>query len=346
MTPMRQLLAAAAALAWALAGCSRTPATAKLAVIAPLTGELAADGQGMARAVEMAVAEARESGALTRPVSVVAFDDRAKPSDAADAARRAAADPEVFAVIGPLTSGCAIEAARALASTPLPMITPSATAAELTLQQERPQWPGARVAFRLPPSDAVQGDFDAEYAVRRLSLARMAVIHDDTPYGLGLAEAFRRGYESRGGVVTFFLAISRGGDDSGAAALQLAAMKPDGVFYGGIYVEAGKLLKAARAAGFAGAFLSGTARRATTFSGSRATPRTEPTCPSAACRSSPCRPSPSSRSATAGAGPAPARAPSIITPSRPPASPCGPSPRPAATAGPRSTPSAPSRTRR
>ena len=262
---MRRTRPAAAALAWCLAACARPEAPVKFAVIAPLTGELAADGQGMERAVTLAVEDARADGSLTGPVEILALDDRADPAASAAAARQAAADPAVFAVIGPLTSGCAIEAARIFAASPLPMITPSATASELTLQQERPQWPGARVVFRLPPSDALQGDSDAEYALRRLNLKRMAVVHDGTPYGLGLADSFRRGFESRGGKTAAFLAIERGTGDYSVAAEQLAELRPDGIFYGGVYVEAGTLLKQARAAGFKGAFFSGDGAKSDDF---------------------------------------------------------------------------------
>ena len=248
---------AAAALAWTLAACAARPeAPVKLAVIAPLTGELAPDGERMVHAVTLAVEDARAEG-LPRPVELLILDDRGEPSASAAAARRAAADPAVFAVIGPRTSGCAIEAARVLALNPLPMLAPIATATELTLQQERPQWPGARVVFRLPPSDALQGDADAEYSFRRLGLKRMAVIHDGTAYGRGLADSFRSGFERRGGSAVFFLAIERGADDYGAAARRLAELRPDGVFFGGLYVEAGKILKQARAAGFKGVFFSG-----------------------------------------------------------------------------------------
>ena len=259
--------AAAAALAWSLAACARPEPPVKLAVIAPMTGELAAEGQGLERAVDLAIEDARAAGSLPRPVDVVVFDDRSEPAGAADAARRAAADPDVFAVIGPLTSGCAIEAAKVLALDPMPMITPSATASELTLQQENPRWSGARVVFRLPPSDALQGDSDAEYALHRLNLKTMAVIHDGTPYGLGLADAFRRGYESRGGSVTMFGSIERLADDYGETARGIARMRSDGLFYGGLYAEAGKLLKQSRAAGYAGLFMSGDGAKSDDFFG-------------------------------------------------------------------------------
>ncbi|MFI5362856.1 MAG: branched-chain amino acid ABC transporter substrate-binding protein [Elusimicrobiota bacterium] len=262
MTRSRTALAAVVLI---LSACAKPEPPVKLAVIAPLSGELAADGEGLRRAVALALEDARAGEETGRAVEILALDDRADPAAAADAARRAAADPAVFAVIGPLTSGCAIEAARALAANPLPMITPSATASELTLQQERPDWSGARVVFRLPPSDTVQGDSDAEYARRRLALRRVAVLHDGTPYGRGLADSFQRGFELRGGTVPLSLAIERGVGDYGAAARRLASLRPDGVFFGGVYVEAGKLLKQARAAGFKGEFLSGDGAKSADF---------------------------------------------------------------------------------
>ncbi len=256
-------------LAWAaavLAACSRpAPPPATLAVIAPLTGTLAADGRGLERAVRLAVEEARAAGTLPRPVKVAVYDDAADPDQAADAARRAADDPSVFAVIGPLTSGCAIAAARVLGPASLPMITPSATAPDLTLQQLRPEWRGERVVFRLPPSDAVQGEADAKYARRRLGLARMAVLHDGTAYGLGLAESFLHAFVARGGEVPLFARIQGGSPDQSAPAATLARLAPDGVFYGGVYTDAGRLLAQARAAGFAGVFMSGDGAKSDDF---------------------------------------------------------------------------------
>lgn len=248
-----------------LAACAKPPAPVKLAVIAPLTGVLAADGRGMERATILAVEDDAAGAVPGRPVTVISLDDRGDPAAAAEAARQAAGDPAVFAVIGPLTSGCAIEAARVLSQDPLPMITPSATAPELTLQQERPDWGGARVVFRLPPSDALQGESDAEYAVRRLGLKRLVVLHDGTPYGLGLADSFRRGVESREGEVTLFTSITRGQAAYPEAVRQILQQAPDGVFYGGVYVEAGKLIKEARAAGYEGAFLSGDGAKSEDF---------------------------------------------------------------------------------
>lgn len=249
----RIALAAVTALACA---CAPEAGPSRLVVAAPLTGDMSGEGQGLERSVRMAVAdEAAETG--LPPVEIVVLDDRADPFEAAAAARRAVDDPAVFAVIGHLTSGCAIEASRVYALAPLAMITPSATATQLTAQQEAPGWGGERVVFRLPPSDDVQGEYAADYAVNRLSLKRFVLVHDRTPYGLGLAEAFRGALERKGGKTLSFEPVSRGDKDFSAAVAVIAAERPEAIFFGGLYMEAGLLLKQLRASGWRGTFLSG-----------------------------------------------------------------------------------------
>lgn len=241
--------------------CERdASAPARLFVAVPLTGDMAGSGQGVERGVRMAVEDELALGGLP-PVEVVVADDRSDPFEADSVARRAVDDPLVFAVIGHLTSGCSIEASRVYARAPLAMITPSATATALTSQQDRPDWGGERVVFRLPPSDAMQGEFAADYAVQRLALRRFFLVHDRTPYGLGLAETVRGALKRKGGEVLGFEAVAVGDKDFAPAVKAIMAARPSAVFFGGLYMEAGLLIKQARAAGYAGAFLSGDAAK-------------------------------------------------------------------------------------
>ena len=249
-------LALASLIALVCACSPQDAGPARLAVAAPMTGDMAGEGQGLERAVRLAVAdEAAETG--LPPVEVVVLDDRADPFEAVSAARRAVDDPAVFAVIGHMTSGCAIEASRVYAQAPLAMITPSATATQLTARQARPDWGGDRVVFRLPPSDGVQGEYAADYAVQRLGLKRFVLVHDRTPYGLGLAEAFRGALERRGGLTLGMEEVSRGDKDFAATVRAVSALRPEAVFFGGIYTEAGLLIKQLRAGGWRGTFMSG-----------------------------------------------------------------------------------------
>jgi branched-chain amino acid transport system substrate-binding protein len=243
------LAASLLALSCACKGLSDAPP--KLAVAVPLTGDLAADGRGVERAVTLAVEEAG------KPVALASYDDGGDPLKAAAVARDIGADPEVVAVIGPLTSGCALEASRVYSEASLAMITPSATAPSLTAQQESGGWVGARVVFRLPPSDAMQGEALADHLYRNLGVRAAAVLHDRTVYGLGLAESFRAAFVKRGGAVTLFDAVERGARDFGPALDAVEGSGAGALFYGGVYPEAAPLVKQLRGRGFEGAFLAG-----------------------------------------------------------------------------------------
>jgi len=249
----RSALAAALILACA---CTRAGGPARLVVAAPMTGDMGGEGVGLERSVRMAVEdEAAESG--LPPVEVVVLDDKNDPYEAASVARRAVDDPAVFAVIGHMTSGCAIEASKVYAQASLAMITPSATATQLTVQQDQPEWGGERVVFRLPPSDAVQGEYAADYAVKRLSFKRFVLVHDRTPYGLGLAESFRGAVERKGAKTLSFVPVTRGEKDFSETVHAIMKERPEAVFFGGLYMEAGLLIKQLRAAQWQGAFMSG-----------------------------------------------------------------------------------------
>ncbi len=237
---------------FALAACGG-PARPRprLAVAVPLSGSLAADGEGIVRAVRLAAEQSHAA------VEVEPVDDRGDPAAAADAARRLAADARVFAVIGHLTSGCALAASRVYGPAGLAMITPTATATELTLQQAGPDWRGPRVVFRLPPSDAVQGAYAAQFAFSRFGLRRMWVLDDATPYGRGLADQFAAHFQRRGGRVAGRDSFARGSRDFSAQIGRLLASGADGVFFGGDYLDAAVFLKQARREGARAVFLAG-----------------------------------------------------------------------------------------
>lgn len=241
----------------AFTACSHPQAGVRLAVAAPLSGDLGPDGNGIRRAVEMAVDEARSAGTLPMPVEVSSYDDKGDAQEAVLVAGRIAVDPAVMAVIGHLTSGCSIEASKVYAKAGIPMITPSATAPELTVQQTRPGWPGARVVFRMVPSDAVQGSYAADFAVGKLALGRMAIIQDQTPYGRGIADEFGKRFLERGGQIAGVDPVSRGQKDFSAVIADLQQWHVDGVLFGGVYTDFGPLLSQARAAGLTIKFFSG-----------------------------------------------------------------------------------------
>ena len=119
----------------------------KIALAVPLTGDIASLGQGIRRAVVMAVEEVNASGRLPYKIELMEMDDRSDPKEAVSVANRIVADRKVIAVIGHFNSGCSIPASRVYAKAILPMLTPASSNPELTDQQISPQWKWERNIF-------------------------------------------------------------------------------------------------------------------------------------------------------------------------------------------------------
>ncbi|MBI4800937.1 MAG: branched-chain amino acid ABC transporter substrate-binding protein [Elusimicrobia bacterium] len=247
----------------AAAGCGPREKVARIAAAMPLTGDMGTEGQGVLRAVELAVAEANVSKRFPFKLEVRALDDRADPKEAVNVANLIVSDSRVIAVVGHYNSGCSIPASQVYSRVGLPMISPASTNPKLTQQQLDSGWTGVRNIFRVVPTDDIQGSFSADFIYQKLKLRRFAVLHDKTPYGQGLAEQFQKRFLEDGGKVLSFDGVSVGDRDFKALLTRIKALNPDGVYFGGLYTETGLLLKQARELGLAVRFFSGDGSKTT-----------------------------------------------------------------------------------
>lgn len=222
---------------------SQGPQTLRIAVACPLTGDDTAIGQGMFRGVSLAVKDANAAKLLgDRVLEVAAFDDRSDPKEAVTVANQIVSDKKIFAVIGHYNSGCSIPASQVYNKHQLVMITPASTNPKLTRQ-------GFKTVFRVCGTDDVQGYFAANYVLDTLKLNRVAVIHDKTAYGQGVAEEFQKQFLARGGNLLSFDGIDRGDKDFKALLTRIKESNPELLYYGGMYVEAGMVSKQAKELG-------------------------------------------------------------------------------------------------
>lgn len=237
----------------------------RIALAVPLTGDIAAMGQGMKRGAELAVEEVNASGRFKIKIELRAFDDRADPKEAVNVANQIVSDPNIVAIIGHLNSGCSIPAAQVYAKKNLLMITPAATNPKLTLQQLEPEWEWEKNVFRVTTTDDVQGEFAANFLRDKLKIRTVSIIHDKTAYGQGLVEEFKNGFESKGGRVISFDGISLGDRDFKALLTRIKQNNPDALYFGGIYNEGGLIVKQARELGLKSLFVSGDALQTVEF---------------------------------------------------------------------------------
>ncbi len=262
---MRKQLISLLLVALALAGCGGKASKGDVTVYvaAPLTGFQANGGQTVLGGAKLAAAKLNQDGGLLGyQVKVVPLDDESD-SDVAvamadEVAAAVAGGEQVLGVIGHYNSGQTLAAMETYKDLPIIVITP--TASETSITQR-----GYRNFFRVNANDAVQARVDAGFLVNNLGAKRVAVLHNDTEYGVGLAREITAELQKLGAEAVLTRQVAEGQDryDAEVAAVQDAA--PDAIFYAGYEIEAPYLRVALAQAGVTapmlasdGAFLSAT----------------------------------------------------------------------------------------
>src|SRR5690554_6652491 len=204
----------------------------RIAVVSDPTGSIAEMGLRIQQAAGIALKEVNEAGGIQGfPVEFVVEDDRCSGDEGTLVANRIASDEQIVAVLGHACSGATIAGSDVYEEARIPMMSPSATAALVT---ERGLEVVNRVAFR----DDVQGTVDAHYMYKILGVRRIAVLHDNDSYGLGLAEVVRDTFTELGGEVVGFEGINVDDQDYRSVLTPLAASSPEAIFFGGYQQQA------------------------------------------------------------------------------------------------------------
>ncbi len=241
---------AIASLGLALTGCTKQePNVIRIGAAGPMTGDQSKMGIDLRNSVELAVAEWNEKGGvLGQRIEMIAGDDAADPKQAVSIANKFI-NQKVVAVVGHWNSSCSIPASEYYHNANLVMITPATTNPKLTRQ-------GFTKVFRVCGTDDQQGKVAAEFVLKKLRPKRVAIIHDKTAYGQGLAEYFKKALGTSAEVVFDDGIVQRDQDYKG----MLTAMKekrPDAYFFGGIYPEAGRLVRQAKEVGLNAPMITG-----------------------------------------------------------------------------------------
>ena len=231
-------------------GCAKKEDTIKIGVAGPMTGDQAKMGMDLKNGVELAVSEWNErGGVLGKKIELLTEDDQHDPKLAVAVANKLA-NSGAAGVVGHWNSSASIPASEVYKEGGnIPMITPASTNPQLT---ER----GFENVFRVCGRDDQQGKLAAEFVIRSLKIKKVAIIHDKTTYGQGLADEFKKAIGSAADVV-YYGVIIQGDKDFRAVLTSVKGKKPELIYFGGIYPEAGLLVKQARELGIKTPFMSG-----------------------------------------------------------------------------------------
>src|SRR4029077_10343720 len=84
----------------------------------------------------------------------------------------------------------------------------------------------------------------------------IAIIHDKTSYGQGVAEEFKKQFAADGGQVTAFEGLQVGDRDFRSLLTRVKSTGPEALYFGGMFSEGGILVRQLRDVGFKGPFIA------------------------------------------------------------------------------------------
>jgi len=220
----------------------------KVAVVGAMSGPVAQYGDQEFTGAEQAVADINAKGGINGDKLVITkYDDACDPKQAVAVANKVVNDGVKY-VIGHLCSSSTQPASDIYEDEGIIMITPAATAPELTAR-------GYKLVLRTTGLDSDQGPTAAKYILEKVKPQRIAIIHDKQQYGEGLARAVQDGLKAGGGNIVFFDGVTAGEKDFSTLVARLKKDNIDFVYYGGYHPEMGQILRQARAAGLKTQFM-------------------------------------------------------------------------------------------
>src|SRR5690349_2177669 len=237
-------------LASGFAAALAAPATAdvRIAVGAPLTGGSAAFGAQLKQGTEQAVADINAAGGiLGQKLVLSAGDDRADPKEGVSVANKFVGDGVKF-VIGHFNSGVTMPASEVYQENGILEITPGATNPRIT---ERNMWNIFRTCGRDDQQGAVAGD----YILKKFKGKKIAIIHDKTTYGQGLADVTKATINKGGMKEVMYEGVNKDDKDFSALVSKVKAAAADLIYWGGLHDTGGLILRQLRAQGVKAPFM-------------------------------------------------------------------------------------------
>ena len=220
----------------------------KVAVVGAMSGPVAQYGDQEFTGAEQAVADINAKGGIKgNKLQIVKYDDACDPKQAVAVANKVVNDGIKY-VIGHLCSSSTQPASDIYEDEGILMITPAATAPELTAR-------GYQLILRTTGLDSDQGPTAAKYILEKVKPQRIAIVHDKQQYGEGLARAVQDGLKKGNANVVFFDGITAGEKDFSTLVARLKKENIDFVYYGGYYPEMGQMLRQARSVGLKTQFM-------------------------------------------------------------------------------------------
>jgi branched-chain amino acid transport system substrate-binding protein len=249
---MKKHLLAAGILALGFAA----PAAAQdltIAVNGPMTGSYATFGNQFKVGAEAVAKDINDAGGiLGKKIKLELGDDACDPKQAQSLANKTAGMKPAL-VAGHFCSGSSIPASAVYNEAGLMMISPASTNPKFTDERAGPS------VYRVCGRDDQQGAVAGAYIAKNFKDKKVAIVHDKSAYGKGLADETQKSLNKAGKKEVLYEAITAGEKDYTALVTKLKQANVDLVYLGGYHTEAGLIVRQMRSQGMKAVLMGGDA---------------------------------------------------------------------------------------
>jgi branched-chain amino acid transport system substrate-binding protein len=236
----------------ALAATAPARADIQIATAGPITGNYATFGSQLKAGAEQAVADINAKGGVLGQKLVLSIgDDACDPKQAVSVANEFAAKKVVF-VAGHFCSGSSIPASKVYAEEGILQITPASTNPKFTDE-------GSWNTFRTCGRDDQQGAVAGAYIAKEYKNQKVAILHDNSAYGKGLADETRKALNAAGVKEVIYTPYTPGEKDYSALVSRLKQAGVTVMYIGGYHTETGLIMRQAKQQGMNPTIMGGDA---------------------------------------------------------------------------------------
>lgn len=240
----------------AFSSCGKSSEAVKIAILAPLSGDVATFGQSTRDGAMMAIEEWNAKGGLLgSPIEVVVEDSQCSAEAAVSAANKVIDQDGAKFIIGEVCSSASIPISEIAMAKGVLQISPTSTNPAVTVDA---QGNTKSLIFRACFIDPFQGTAAAKFALENLHAKTAAVFLDQgNDYVRGLAEYFIAAFEAGGGQVLVKETYTGDDQDFSAIISKAKDANPDILYLPDYYSTVNMIAAQAREKGMTAIFLGG-----------------------------------------------------------------------------------------
>ena len=221
----------------------------KIGFIGPLTGDNSAYGVFCRQAAELAVNQANANGGIDgKMIELIAEDSEGSVERGLAAIEKLSSSDNIVALVGPVLTGTAFAVGERCQNEGIPMISPSATHADITNIGD--------YIFRTIVSDGLQGQVAGTYFYDVLGYRNIGCLYVMNDYSKGLYDGMKAAFEAKGGTVSAVETGNVGDKDFRTQLTNLKNSNVEAIYIPNYTVEMAQMLEQAVQVGITVPFLS------------------------------------------------------------------------------------------